>query len=175
MDQFVGQVVAVGFSFAPEGWVLCNGQVLPISQYEALFSLIGTTFGGDGQSNFAVPDLRGRSPLGQGASPGLSPYACGQIGGTEEVVLNASQVAPHTHEVMAALATGTVSTPSLDVMLANQPSADFCVYGLAPADTSLHPAAITPANGNSQSHENRQPFNTVNYIMSTVGIYPTQA
>ena len=174
MDQFVGQIIAVGFNYAPEGWVQCNGQVLPISQYDTLFSLIGTTYGGDGQTSFAVPDLRGRSPLGQGAGPALSAYVTGQSGGHENVTLSADQTAAHTHALMASSDTGMVSTPSETVLLANQPAADFCVYTRAPGDTNLHPTAISLAAGSNQEPENRQPFNTVNYIMSTAGVYPTQ-
>lgn len=174
MDQFVGQIIAVGFNFAPEGWVLCNGQTLPISEYDTLFSLIGTTFGGDGQTTFAAPDLRGRSPLGQGTGAGLSSYFVGQSSGSENVTLSMDQTAAHTHEVMASIATGTVSTPSETVMIANQPNANFNVYALAPGDTNLAPAAVSPSTGDSQAHENRQPFNTVNYIISAVGIYPSQ-
>jgi microcystin-dependent protein len=174
MDQFVGQVIAVGFNFPPVGWVLCNGQLLSISEYSVLFNLIGTTFGGNGQTNFAVPDLRGRSPLGQGTGPGLPTAVLGQAAGTENVTLNGQQIPAHTHPQMALSAAGTVSKPASTMVLANQPTAQISIYGAAASTVSLAPTSIGSA-GSSQPHENRQPFNTVNYIISTEGIYPSQS
>ncbi|HEX4366214.1 MAG TPA: tail fiber protein [Rhodopila sp.] len=174
MDQFVGQVIAVGFNFAPVGWVLCNGQLLPISEYQVLYTLIGTTFGGNGQTTFAVPDLRGRSPLGQGTGPGLPTAVLGQAAGTESVTLNGQQIPAHPHPQMASSAVGTAAKPASTMVLANQPVAQTPMYGAVASTVSLAPASIGPAGGN-QPHENRQPFNTVNYIISTVGIFPSQS
>jgi microcystin-dependent protein len=173
MDQFVGQIIAVGFNFAPSGWLPCNGQLLSIAEFDVLFALIGTTYGGDGQTTFALPDLRGRSPLGQGTGSGLSPRLAGQQGGTESVILTGAQIATHAHPLMASPATGTVSKPSPSTVLANQSSGEFSIYGAAPGNVTLAPQAAGTTGG-GQSHENRQPFNTLNYIIATVGIFPSQ-
>jgi microcystin-dependent protein len=174
MEQFVGQIIAVGFNFAPVNWVLCNGQLLSISEYQVLYALIGTTFGGNGQTTFAVPDLRGRSPLGQGNGAGLPPAVVGQIAGTESVTLTLPQIATHTHPLMASSATGATATPSSTTVLANQSDAAVDIYGNAGGGLTLAPAAIGSSGGNLP-HENRQPFNTVNYIISTVGVFPSQS
>jgi microcystin-dependent protein len=173
MDQFVGQIIAVGFNFAPVGWVPCDGRLLPISQYDVLFTLLGTTFGGDGQSTFAVPDLRGRSPVGQGTGSGLTPRSVGEPSGTESVTLISTQIAAHTHTLLAVTAAGTLPQPSGTTALATQSNSAVSMYGAGPNTITLAPQSITPAGGN-QPHENRQPFNTVNYIISTEGVYPTQ-
>jgi microcystin-dependent protein len=174
MDQYVGQIIAVGFNFAPVGWLLCNGQLISISQYDVLYNLIGTTYGGDGQSTFAVPDLRGRSPLGQGTGSGLTTRIVGQASGSESVTLISNQIAAHSHPLLASSATGTVPKPSTTSALATQSNNDVHIYGAAPGNVTLAPQVIGPT-GSSQPHENRQPFNTVNYIISTVGIYPSQS
>ena len=174
MDQFVGQIIAVGFNFAPVGWVLCNGQLLPISEYEVLYTLIGTTFGGNGQTTFAVPDLRGRSPMGQGTGPGLPAAVLGQAAGSESVTLLSTQIPTHPHLLMASSATGTLSKPTATSVLANQSNALTPMYAAPPSTVSLLPTSIGQAGG-SQPHENRQPYNTVNYIISTVGIFPSQS
>jgi microcystin-dependent protein len=173
MDQFVGQVIAVGFNFPPAGWVLCNGQLLSVSQYQVLFALIGTTYGGNGTTNFAVPNLQGRSPLGQGTGPGLPAAVIGQAAGSESVTLSGQQLPAHTHTLMASPSDGTLSKPANASVLANQSNAGLPIYAAAPTTVTLAPSAIGPAGGN-QPHENRQPFNTVNYIMSTVGVFPAQ-
>lgn len=173
MDQFVGQVIAVGFNFAPVGWVLCNGQLLPIGQYEVLYTLLGTTYGGDGINTFGVPDLRGRSPIGQGTGPGLPTAVLGQAAGTETVTLLTTQMPAHPHLLQASTTTGTQTKPTTTSVLANQSNTDVQIYGAAPSTVSLATGSIGQAGG-SQPHENQQPFNTVNYIISTVGIFPTQ-
>jgi microcystin-dependent protein len=174
MDQFVGQVIAVGFNFPPAGWVLCNGQLLSISEYQALFTLIGTTYGGNGQTNFAVPDLRGRSPLGQGTGPGLPTAVLGQASGTENVTLLITQIPVHPHMLMTSSATGTLSKPASTSVLSTQSNALTPIYAAPPPTVSLLSTSIGQTGG-SQSHENRQPFNTVNYIISTVGVFPSQS
>ena len=172
MNQFVGQIIAVGFNFAPVGWVFCNGQLLPIADYQVLFALIGTTYGGDGQTTFAVPNLCGRSPLGAGTGPGLSPAVLGQMAGTEEVTLTSSQIGAHSHAVVASSSTGSTAQPTATSALAVQSNNAISMYGSATAMVPLAPAAIG-ATGSSLPHENRQPFNTVNYIISTEGIFPS--
>jgi microcystin-dependent protein len=174
MDQFLGQVIAVGFNFAPQGWVLCNGQLLSIAENSALFQLLGTTYGGDGINTFGVPDLRGRSPLGQGSGPGLPPAVLGQMAGTESVTLTVQQIANHTHPLLASSAQGAASKPTTASVLANQANTQVSMYGSVAATVSLSPAAIGSV-GSSLPHENRQPYNTVNYIISTVGIFPSQS
>ena len=173
MDQFLGQVIAVGFNFAPSGWVLCNGQLLSISEFSALFQLLGTTYGGDGVNTFGVPDLRGRSPLGQGTGPGLPTAVLGQMAGSESVTLTGQQIASHAHPLMASSAQGNLSKPATTTVLANQANGQVFMYGSVAATVSLAPSSIGPA-GSNLPHENRQPFNTVNYIISTVGIFPSQ-
>jgi len=172
-QPFVGQIIAVGFNFAPDGWLLCNGQLLPISQYDVLFNLIGTTYGGDGQSTFAVPNLCGRVALSQGQGPNLANYALGQTAGSESVTLSAGQTGGHSHALMAPALAGTTTTPGTTTALAQnaQPAVDM--YGTAAPNTSLAVASITPAGGN-QPHENRQPYLTVNYIIAWAGVYPPQ-
>lgn len=170
-QPFVGQIIAVGFNYAPLGWALCNGQSLPISEYQVLYALIGTTYGGDGQTTFNVPDLRGRAAVGVGQAPGLSPYALGQVSGTESVTLTANQIAPHTHTLRAA-ATQTGSTPTA-VEVLGTPSTEP-IYGTAGPATSLHPASVGMATGGNLPHDNLQPYQTINYIIALEGIYPPQ-
>jgi microcystin-dependent protein len=137
-----------------------------------LFNLIGTTYGGDGQNTFAVPDLRGRSPLGQGTGNGLSTRIVGQASGSESVTLTSSQIAAHSHPLLASSGTGTAPKPSTASALATQSNSLVNIYGAVPGTVTLAPRVIGPA-GSSQPHENHQPYNTVNYIISTVGIYPS--
>ena len=128
-QPFFGQVIAVGFNFAPVGWALCQGQLLSIAENSALFKLIGTQFGGDGQTTFGLPDLRGRAALGMGQGPGLQPYVLGQAGGVESVALTPSQFAGHTHALQAA-ATATTPTPGSGVVLGT-PAAATPLYATA--------------------------------------------
>ena len=121
-----------------------------------------------------MPDLRGRSPLGQGTGAGLPPASVGQVGGTESVTLTGAQIAAHSHPLLASSATGSAAKPSATTALANQPNADVSIYGTAAGNLTLAPSAIG-STGGSQPHENRQPFNTVNYIISTVGVFPSQS
>jgi microcystin-dependent protein len=174
MQPYVGQIIAVGFNFVPVGWFACNGQLLPISEYEVLYTLIGTTYGGDGQTTFAVPDLRGRSPLSQGTGPGLPTAVVGQTGGSESVTLTSTQIASHPHALLAASATGTISEPTTTAVLAIQSNQAVTMYGAAPGNVTLAQTAVGATGGN-QPHENRQPFNTVNYIIAALGIYPSQS
>jgi microcystin-dependent protein len=154
-DPFVGQVIAVGFNFAPVGWQLCDGSLLQIAQNPALFSLLGTTFGGDGQNSFGVPDLRGRVVVGAGQGPGLQPYVLGEIAGVESVALISNQFASHTHGLQAA----ATATP---------------MYASAGTAVGLAGSTVTPSPGQGTAHENRQPSTTVNYIISLYGVYPSQ-
>jgi microcystin-dependent protein len=175
MDQFVGQVIAVGFNFPPVGWVLCNGQLLSIAQYQALYVLLGTTYGGDGINTFGVPNLCGRSPVGQGTGLGLPTVVLGQAAGTETVTLTSQQLPAHTHLLMASSANGTVSKPASNTVIANGGTTlPVNLYGAVATTVSLAPTSIGPAGG-SQPHDNQQPYNTVNYIIATVGVFPSQS
>jgi microcystin-dependent protein len=171
-QPFVGQVIAVGFNFAPVGWALCDGSLLQISQYPTLYQLIGTQFGGDGVSTFGLPDLRGRAALGMGQGTGLQAYALGQLGGAETVALTSNQVGSHTHG-LAAAATATTPTPGSAVVLGT-PEAATPIYATSGTNAALTTAAVSPSPGGGVPHENRQPSLTVTYIISLFGIFPSQ-
>ena len=170
MEVFVGQLLLVGFSFPPVGWAFCDGSLLPISGYEALYALIGTTYGGDGQTTFALPDLRGRTPIGVGALPGGGNYPLGQIGGAESVTIDVNSYPTHTHSVAAAGAAGTLNTPAN-----NTPASGQTVYASNPALTAaFNPSACQASPGGTTPHTNLQPYLTLNWIISLNGIYPSQ-
>ena len=169
-EPFLGEIRIFTFGFAPKGWALCNGQLLQIAENDALFSLIGTVYGGDGVTTFALPDLRGRVNLGLGQGPGLSLYSLGQKGGAESVALTANQVGAHTHNIAAA-SSATAADPGSTV-IPGTPAANTAFYASAGADTALAPSAIGSA-GSGGAHENRQPFTVINYIIALNGIFPT--
>jgi microcystin-dependent protein len=171
-QPFVGQILAVGFNFAPVGWMLCSGQTLPIDQFQALFALIGTTYGGDGVTTFALPNLSGRVPVNQGQGPGLSNYVLGQTGGSENVTLTSAQVGAHTHSLNASSQTGSTATPGTTVALAQNAQSLVNIYVAPPPNTAMG-NAIGPA-GNNLPHENRQPLLAINYIIALEGIFPSQ-
>jgi microcystin-dependent protein len=161
---YIGEIRIFAGNFAPVGWLLCQGQLLPISQYDVLFNLIGTTYGGDGQNTFALPDLASRIPYHQGSG-----YVLGQQGGVEQVTLTQQQIPVHTH-------TANANTPNAD-----QPGTAGNVWGAGtlsgytatqPANTIMNPAALSSAGG-SQPHENMPPFLCLNFIIATEGIYPS--
>jgi len=173
-EPFLGQVIAVGFNYAPVGWELCQGQILPIAQYQALYQLLGTTYGGDGQSTFGLPDLRGRLAISQGQGPRIANnYVLGQLAGAESVVLSAAQNAAHAHPMMASSQTGTSTTPDNASALAANSAPQVNMYDKVAPATSLAPGSIT-SSGTGGPHENRQPFMTINYIIATSGRYPSQ-
>ena len=176
-DPFIGEIRMVGFSFNPRGWALCNGQLMSIAQNTALFSLLGTTFGGDGVQTFGLPDLRGRVPLHQGSGPGLSTYVLGQLAGTENVTLLSTQMPQHTHLVNCQTATGSVTAPAANYPAGNQVNRDT---GVA-VDTTYDPAtngtmnpAVIGIAGGSQPHANIQPYLCVNFVIALVGIFPSR-
>ena len=173
-EPFLGQVVAVGFNFAPVGWVLCNGQLLQTDAYTALYQLLGTTYGGDGNNTFGVPDLRGRVVVGAGQGPGLQPYIQGQLAGSEQVTLTANQIAGHSHGLMASTTAATGAAPGATMVLGASPTGDE-VYSSAGANTALASGEISVASGGNQPHDNHQPYTVVNYIMATAGIFPSQS
>lgn len=169
---FVGEIRLFGGNFAPSGWGFCDGSLQSIAENETLFQLIGTTYGGDGQSTFALPDLRGRVPLHFGQGPGLGSYIIGETGGTEQVTLSPQQIPSHTHP-MVATATGQADTPQNNVMAtvtSSQIGAN--AYDPTPASVPLLPASIGQTGG-SQPHANIQPTLAISYIISFFGIFPS--
>jgi microcystin-dependent protein len=151
-------------NFAPQGWVLCDGRQLSISQYEALYTLLGTTYGGDGQQTFNVPDLRGRAPIHKSST-----YPQGAMGGTESVTLTQQNMPQHTHLPKAKKGSGGSSVPTANYWAGN---AEVTCYTTTAPTTPFDHAAIAPAGG-SQPHENMMPFLTMSFVMATSGIYPT--
>ena len=178
-EPFIGEIRMVGFNFAPVGWELCAGQTLAISQYTALFSLLGTNYGGNGQTTFNLPDLRGRVAINQGQGPGLSNYALGQSGGAEFVSLLTSQLPSHNHTVSVSNQPGLQSDPTSNILaVVNEPTtrppSPYPAYSAASAATgTMAPAAIGNTGG-GQGHNNIQPFLTVNFIIATQGIFPSR-
>ena len=166
-DQYIGEVRMFGGNYAPVGWVFCNGQLLNISQYEALYALIGTTYGGDGQTTFAVPDLRGRLPIHMGNG-----YLLGQTGGTEQVTLVSSQLPAHTHVPNASSATAASASPE-NAFWATSSASNVTPYSTKAPNATMNPALISPVGGN-QPHDNMMPFVTVSFIIATEGVYPSQ-
>lgn len=164
-ECYLGEIRMFAGNYAPENWALCNGQLLSISQNETLFTLLGTTYGGDGQATFALPDLRGRIPISQGNS-----YLIGQFAGTEEVTLIASQLPAHTHAALSQSAAGN-SQDTTNNYWAGAPNTSYSptTTGL----TNMNPTAISSVGG-SQPHDNMMPFLTISFIIALVGIYPTQ-
>jgi microcystin-dependent protein len=164
---YVGECRLVGFSFAPAGWSICNGSVIAISQYAPLFQLIGTTYGGDGQQNFALPNLQSRVPVHQG--PGM---VLGQVGGTESVTLSTQQMPTHNHPLLATTSPASKNQVSGNVVGVAQTQ----VYNaISPAPSSaMNPNAITQTGG-SQPHDNRQPYLVLNWIIALFGVFPSQS
>ena len=161
-EPFTAEIRPWPANFAPVGWAFCHGQLLSIAQYDALFSLIGTTYGGDGQTTFALPDLRGRVPIHQGAT-----YVPGQLGGSETVTLTTGQIPGHSHTPQAQAGEGTTQSPA-GAFWATSELDQFS--GSAP-DLSLNPGALSLAGANSP-HNNMMPFLTLNFIICLEGIYP---
>ena len=177
-DSYLGEIRPIGFGFAPRGWLLCQGQVLPINQYQALFSLLGTTYGGDGRTTFALPDLRGRLPVGVGALSGnsLSNYTLGQTGGQEQVTLTTSQLPAHAHPITGTLKTASLADPSNPQgnFLASDSNAQFS----AGSGTTVGMGSSAQGNsanaGGGLPHENRQPVIGINYAICLQGLFPSR-
>lgn len=168
-NPYIGEIRIFAGTFAPQGWMLCQGQLLPISEYDTLFNLIGTTYGGDGQSTFALPDLSARFPLHQGVGPDGSTLSLGEQVGVDSVTLTYQQLPAHSHAPAAGAAATTASaTGAYPASWADVP------YSSASPATALAPQLLAPTGG-SQPHENRQPYLTVNFIISLFGVYPSQS
>jgi microcystin-dependent protein len=161
-EPFLSEIRMMSFGFPPKGWALCNGQLLPINQNQALFSLLGTTFGGDGRVNFALPDLRGRTPIHVGAS-----HTLGERGGEQAHTISISQMPTHLHQILS-----SATNANTNVATNNYPAAALNAYGAATALTSLN-ASQTTNTGGSQPHENMQPYLTINFSIALQGIFPS--
>lgn len=203
-DPFIGEIRMVGFNFAPQGWALCAGQLIPIPQNQALFALLGTTYGGDGVTTFGLPDYRGREPIGMGNGPGLTPIAQGDKAGTESVTLTQSQMPTHTHTAasspVSASLTASINIPAATTGTTQAAPGNTTVlgpvaaggrpgtlYATDPADTTLKPfdatvtGQLTPANptigttGGSQPVAIRNPYLGTNFIIALQGIFPSRS
>ena len=183
-DPFIGQIQAFGFNFAPRNWAFCNGALLPISQNTALFSLLGTIYGGDGRTTFQLPDLRGRSPMNNGTGPGLPNFSIGQRGGVEEVTLVTSQIPAHNHtgatttqtQIAVSNSNGGESKANGQV-IANHPSAfsEEESPGTALGGVSSTSTTTITQTGGGQAHTNIQPFLAVNYCIALIGTFPSRS
>jgi microcystin-dependent protein len=178
-EPFLAQIGLFPFNFAPRGWALCNGQILSISQNTALFALLGTTYGGNGTTNFALPNLQGSVPVGFGQGPGLSLYDLGESGGTAFVTLLTSEMPLHTHFANATTDRGnsTVATgnvPATGAAGTPQKPTVAKIYSSNAPNTQLNPAALSVAGG-SQPHNNMQPYLTLNFCIALQGIFPSRS
>ncbi len=185
-SPFLGQIEIFGFNFAPKNWVPCRGQILPIQQYQALFALLGTTYGGNGVNTFGLPDLQGRVPVGAGTDPGGTQWALGQKGGSESITLTTASMPGHTHTVKAAGKTDVTSntfSPNNTVGLGQTTGLDtgggtmkvlaFAAVTSTTTFGALHPSAIS-SNGGGQAHENRMPSLVLNACISIAGVFPSR-
>ena len=169
-QPYVGEIRMFAGNFAPAGWMLCQGQTLPISENEVLFQLIGTTYGGDGESTFNLPNLSSRIPLHMGNGPDGVNYQIGEMAGVESVTLTTQQIPAHTHPFTASQSPGTSNNPG-NAVVGSSPSVQM-FFGLTPSN-AMAPQSIGPAGG-SQPHENMQPFLCLNFIISLFGLFPSQ-
>jgi microcystin-dependent protein len=168
-EPFLAEIRIFGFNFAPRGWALCDGQILPINQYQALYSLLGTTYGGDGRTSFGLPDLRGRVPLHEGQGSGLSNRALGSKGGVENVVLTGAQMPNHTHTLNGTGVAATTDSPAGAVF------AQTLDDRYAPATELVNAASEAILNaGGSQAHDNMQPSLVLNFCIALQGTFPSR-
>lgn len=179
-EPFIAEVRIFAGNFAPRGWAFCLGQELPISQYTELFSVIGTTYGGDGRSTLGLPNLQARTPVHPGAGPGLTPRRLGESSGSPTVTLTEAEMPPHTHALQTATANASTDTPANDVLLAQgagvggRGGASFKAYGAAQNLVAMAPASISGAGG-GQAHDNMQPYLAMNYIIALQGLFPSRS
>jgi microcystin-dependent protein len=164
-SPYVGEIRMFAGSFQPAGWAFCDGRLIPISENDVLFNLIGTTYGGDGQETFALPNLSGRAPMHQGNS-----HIIGELGGVESVTLNSNQMPTHNHAMIVSKDQGTLAAPAGHTLGSNQ---SILLYRPGAGTQNFDPAT-TSIVGGSQPHDNMQPYLVINYIISLFGVYPTQ-
>jgi microcystin-dependent protein len=169
-DPFVAEIRIFPFNFAPRGWAWCDGQLLPLSQNTALFSLLGTTYGGNGMSNFALPDLQGRSPMQPGQGPGLSLHDLGETGGSDTVTLLESEIPAHSHNVRGVNEEANSNVPSSTSALANSARGNVYV-NQSSLNAAMSPSALAPAGG-YQPHNNMMPYLTFYFNIALQGIFP---
>ena len=167
-QPYVGEIRMFAGNFAPAGWMFCEGQLLPIAEYETLFNLIGTTYGGDGQSTFGLPDLRGRLPIHQGSG-----FTLAQTGGVEQVTLTASQIPAHTHPFLATANQASSQNPGSQLPAITQ-AFSITPYGTAAPQVQLSPSSVSSVGG-SQPHDNFQPYLCIDFIISLFGVFPSQS
>ena len=170
-EPFVGEIRMFGGNFAPAGWAFCDGQLMPISENDTLFNLIGTTYGGDGQETFALPNLQSRVPIHAGTGSSGITYQLGEMAGTEQETLTVQQIPSHNHALVASTSAGAQNDPSNQVIAA---SPSILVFIQDTPDSNLNVgSSVTPVGG-SQPHENCQPFLCINFILSLFGVFPSQ-
>jgi microcystin-dependent protein len=170
-EPYIGEIHMFGGNFAPRGYALCDGSLLPIAQYDALFSLIGTTYGGDGQTTFALPDLRGRLPLSAGQGPGLAPRTVGEAAGAEAVTLATATTPAHTHLPQATTTTGSSPSPAGTIWATTSAGA---TYAASSTPTVPMRGNLISGAGASQPHDNLMPFLCINFIIALEGVYPSR-
>lgn len=173
-EPFIGQIMMFGGNFAPRGWAFCNGQLLSIAQNTALFSILGTTYGGDGQTTFALPDLRGRVPMQWGNGPGLTPRTLGESSGAENVTLLTTQMPAHNHSAQAVEGPANIEGPQGALWATAEPTGTVSTYSTSNPNATMSPTAIGQAGGN-QPHNNMQPYLCVSFIIALEGIYPSRS
>ncbi len=166
-EPFIGEICLFPYTYAPSGWAFCEGQIMQIAQNQALYSLLGTYYGGNGTTTFALPDLRGRVPVGCGQGPNLSNYSLAQQGGNENVTLTSNQIPPHSHLVAANTGDATDSSPANGVPAAGGAYAKS-------SNATMNPTMIQGSGGSNQPHENRAPFLALHYCIALTGLYPTR-
>jgi microcystin-dependent protein len=173
-DPFVAEIRIFPFNFAPKGWAWCDGQLLPISQNTALFSLLGTTYGGDGKANFALPDLQGRAPMHPGHGPGLSLHHLGETGGSESVTLLESEIPSHAHSVRAGTGLANVQFPGPTVGLARASGTTYASSPGGKPQAQLAAETLAPTGGD-QPHNNMQPYLTMYFCIALQGVFPPRS
>ncbi|NOK17683.1 phage tail protein [Corallococcus carmarthensis] len=171
-EPYIGQIIMFGGDFAPRGWLLCNGALLPIAQNQALFAILGTTYGGNGTTTFALPDLRGRFPMQPGQGPGLAPHTLGEVSGQQAVTLISPQMPAHTHPLMASNQEGNTESPEGAYLAAYPPGTTPTPYVTNPS-TVMGPQAVGIAGG-SQPVPIMNPYTCVNFIIATEGVFPSR-
>jgi len=168
-EPFIGEVRFVGFNFAPRGWAKCDGQILPINTNQSLYSILGTTYGGDGRTTFALPDMRGRTPIHRGNGPGLSSYILGQKGGAESITLTTAQIPSHHHALKGISSSARTSTPTGNVLA--RPRSNLKIYDDSVPNIALHNDSVGQT-GNASAINNMQPSTTLNCIIALQGLFP---